>query len=116
MFDIPLTVMKTTKVVDKKTGQVSEIEEEVPNRWPTFERAAHNLGVCFDTFTEWRKTHPEFSAAYKKCKQLQREHLMQNCLANRFQNTFGIFVAKAVCGMREDQGEQDYHSVEFTEE
>lgn len=89
---------------DEEPSTLSHITGKfVPNRLPTFERYAANIGVHTDTLVEWSKVHPKFSVAYKKCKQLQKNFLIQNALNGSFQSTFSIFVAKNITDMRDQQ-------------
>jgi len=42
---------------------------------PTFERFAMNIDVDDDTLVAWRSQFPKYSAATKRCKNLQKEFL-----------------------------------------
>ena len=72
-----------------------------PNEFPTFSRFAVDIGVNRDTLKEWRNVHPLFSAAYKKCKELQRHILMTNGLMGLYAPAFACFTAKNVTDMRD---------------
>jgi len=78
--------------------------ELMPCALPTFERFAFKIGVHRDTLHEWLKKHPEFSDAYKKAKDLQKDILIQNGLVGAYDKTFAIFVAKNVTDMSDKQG------------
>lgn len=76
-------------------------------RFPTFERFALNIDVCRDTLSEWRTVHDEFSAAYKKCKDIQKEILIQNSLFGNYEKTYAIFLSKNVTDLRNDPLPED---------
>lgn len=79
------------------------------NKLPTLTNFAMKIGVCRDTIHEWSRTHPAFSDAVKKAKELQEEILMQNGLFGGYDKTFAIFTAKNVCGWK-DKHEVDHQS------
>ena len=58
-------------------------------------------GVCEDTALEWTKQHEEFSLAYKKVKEIQKEFLIKGGLTGLFNPTFAIFTAKNITDMRD---------------
>lgn len=93
------------KVMTSDNGKV----ELMPCSLPTFERFAFKIGVHRDTLHEWLKKHPEFSDAYKKAKDLQKDILIQNGLVGAYDKTFAIFVAKNVTDMS-DKVETDITS------
>jgi hypothetical protein len=77
------------------------------NTLPTFERFAADINVNMSSLTEWRNKHEDFSTAYKICKLIQKDFLIQNGLTGRYNSTFGIFVAKNITDMR------DQHQIEI---
>lgn len=109
-FDRPYTREKAIEKVTPQ-GMPYEVMEEVPNDFPTFEKFAVQIGVNGDTLVEWanaknkdgNEKYPDFSAAYKKAKQLQKDFLMQNSLMGRYSTAFAIFTAKNVTDMRDKQ-------------
>lgn len=84
-----------------RTGEKVSIITNVPCKLPTYERFAFEVGVHRDTLHEWCKNHPKFSDAYKKCKDLQKEILIQNGLFAFYDKSFAIFTAKNVTDMRD---------------
>ena len=94
-----------------------EIETAYTNRkgeeWSKTELAANMLmflsnfaskiGVCRDTLVEWCKVHPEFSAAYMRAKEMQKQHLIECGLLGLFNSKFAIFTAKNITTMRDKQ-------------
>ncbi len=104
------------RTTDRKSGREYIDYEDAPNDLPTFERFAHNLGVHVDTMIEWSSAkfpeghaksgqlkHPEFSVAYKKAKQLQKDILITNAMRGLYNTTFSIFLAKNITDLRDKQ-------------
>lgn len=101
-FDISHTFDKEIVSYDKDGNEkVSYIEK--PNILPTFEKFAVSIGVCVDTLNEWTKVHEEFSEAYKKCKNLQKDMLNDLAMRGFYNPTYTIFVAKNITDMRDKQ-------------
>ena len=92
-------------------GNGEEKTRVVPCKFPTLARFAANIDVDRDTLKEWaNKTdesgalvHPEFSAAYKKAKDLQEAILVEGGLAGAYETPFAIFTAKNVIGWKDKQ-------------
>lgn len=75
----------------------------LPNKFPTFEKFAADNDLHVDTLIEWCKQHPEFSEAYKRCKELQKDFLIQNGLGGLYPAAAFCFVAKNCTDMRDKQ-------------
>ena len=90
---------------------LKHFESEIKaGRLPFFSRFARTIAnVCEDTAIEWTKKHPEFSEAYKKAKDVQKEFLIESALTGKFDRTFSIFTAKNITDMR-DKHETDITS------
>lgn len=73
----------------------------IPNDLPTFEKFSADIGVCREVLKEWREKHEAFFNAYKKCKELQKNILVQNGLQGHYQPAFAIFTAKNMTDMRD---------------
>jgi len=105
-FSIEPTYEVTVEYTNKK-GETYTRTEQRANFLPTFERFAHSIDVNDDTIVAWAnakrsgggKRYPEFSAAYTRAKQLQRNIIMQNALTNGYNSNFAIFLAKNIAGM-----------------
>lgn len=100
----PSRVQEVT-MTDRK-GNESTRTEVVAERFPTFERFAHNHDVNVDTLIEWAKEehlddYPGFSGAYRRAKELQKDFLLENALSGRFNPQFSIFFAKNNLGMKD---------------
>jgi hypothetical protein len=102
--------------ITTRTGSKVEKVEEAPNIMPTLEKFAFDIGVTTQTLWYWANmkdkdndlVHPEFSEAYFKCKQLQKNILVTNGLLNNYNSNFAIFVAKNFTDMEDKQKiEQD---------
>lgn len=92
-------------------GNGEERTRTVPCKFPTLARFAANINVDRDTLKEWANkidesgtlVHPEFSAAYKKAKDLQEALLVEGGLAGAYETPFAIFTAKNVIGWKDKQ-------------
>ena len=73
------------------------------DKLPTFEQFATKKDLCTDTLNAWKNdgNKPEFSEAYKKCQNKQKEFLIQRGLAGDINTTFGIFVSKNITDMKD---------------
>lgn len=80
-----------------------------PCMLPTFEGFAISIGVHRDTLNEWLARHEEFSDAYARAKDYQKNILIQNGLLGYYEKTFAVFTAKNVTDMRDKQ-EIDHQS------
>jgi len=107
-FSIDPTYEEEVTYTNKK-GETWSKTEKKPNFLPTFERFAHSIGVNDDTVVTWAKAkrskgsakYPEFSAAYTRAKQLQKDILVQNALAGRYNPAYAIFLSKNITDMRD---------------
>lgn len=75
--------------------------KKVANDLRFLSQFARSVGVCHETLHEWCKIYPEFSAAYKKAKDMQREHLITCGLLGFYNPAAFIFTAKNIAGMRD---------------
>jgi len=71
------------------------------NELPFLTAFAREIDVDIDTMEEWTKKHVEFSGAYKRAKELQKEFLINNGLVGLYNSTFAIFTAKNITEMRD---------------
>jgi hypothetical protein len=97
--------------VKVKGGGTKEEFREVPNDIAFFSEFARKIGVTTSSLDRWVHKYPEFRDAYKKAQQIQKEFLIKNGLAGRYNPTFAIFTAKNITDMRDKQ-EVD-HNVEW---
>lgn len=68
---------------------------------PTHEGFALMLGVNSSTLYEWEKEHPEFSKSLEKIKDVQRERLINQGLAENYNSTIAKLILSANHGMAE---------------
>lgn len=85
------------ETVNEKTG----IVETIPTRYPTFEEFASNHKVVMQTLYNWEQQSQRFGSAMKRARELQKMHLVQNTLCNRYNPQFAKFLASAEFGMSE---------------
>jgi hypothetical protein len=99
---------ETEYAVDEATGlprmykgQKKEEVRRIVAEMPTFERYANSIGVTPDTLDNWArdKRHPEFGDAYKRCKAVVKDFLIQGLISGRIPSQGGIFVACNVTDM-----------------
>lgn len=92
-----------------KKGDEWTSYERRPNPMPKFHDFAKSIGVNEDTVVEWANkkdktgnlVYPDFSAAYKRAKELQKWFLIENGLNGLYNATFAIFTAKNISDMRD---------------
>lgn len=70
--------------------------QKIVKDFPQFALFAHSIGVNGDTLVEWSKVYPEFSAAYKKSKELQEAFLLSSGLNGLYQQPAFIFAMKNI--------------------
>lgn len=92
-----------TRIVEDMRRDGSITERRVANTMPTFTKFARKINVNTDTLAEWRKKHQEFSEAYKRCKELQEEFLINIGLSGVTSASFVIFTMKNICGWRDEK-------------
>lgn len=98
-FDQPLYIMKKKQVASG--GRKVEIEEEKPNSMPTFEGFAQSIGVIHETLRNWGKDHPEFFAAYKACKDIQKKFITEHGMMGNYNPGFAKFIAVNVTDLKD---------------
>lgn len=73
-------------------------------RIPFFSRFAREVTKCSeDTLINYAKEDKEFLVAYKQCKQIQKEILIEGGLNGMFNATAYIFTAKNITEMRDNK-------------
>jgi hypothetical protein len=99
--DIPKKMINWFREMTQKEGEMKG-KVYLPPKLPTFERfAVFEIDVCMDTLMEWRQHYEDFSAAYNKCKMIQKDHLNQHGLNGSYNAHYTKFVAMNVTDMRE---------------
>jgi hypothetical protein len=75
------------------SGAVEDIEVIKPNRFRTLAGfAARELGVDPDTLKEWRDKYPDFSAAYRQAKAIQRDMINAHAMSGGYNASFAKFM------------------------
>lgn len=103
-----------TRTLKDGTVEVAEKYGRVVGKFPTFQQFANQIKVNGDTIVEWASTtrtvgkrtvlkYPQFSAAYNKAKELQKEWLIEVGLSGSAPPASFIFVSKNVTDMRDKQ-------------
>lgn len=69
--------------------------------FPSVDDLSLRLGIDDDTVVEWAKVKPEFSAAVKRIKALQKLRLQASGLTNKVNPTMAIFLLKVNHGLIE---------------
>ncbi|SRR5579883_1208933 len=122
-FSVPKhTQFLKKEVTIESTGRHECEYQLVAADLPTFEGFARDIAVNGDTIVEWSKAenengelkYPEFSAAYKVAKDLQREFLIDNGLKGLYPPAAFIFTAKNITDMRDVQETKNETDVRVT--
>lgn len=88
-------------------GEKREMGKNLFIRPPMFGQFARKIGVHIDTLHAWKEAHPEFSEAYKRCKELQKEFIQECLLMGVYSGGAAVFAAKNMTDMR-DKTEVDH--------
>lgn len=106
-FTVPtyrmVVVKRTTKAL-REGFEAPEVIEEFEERGgdlPFLSQYAHKIGVATKTLAKWAERHEKFGEAYNVCKELQKNHLVQNGVQGNYNPAFGIFTAKNITDMRD---------------
>jgi len=136
-FNVEPTRKELMEETTKNGGEVSRKYKHVANRMPSIVKFAKHIDVDYTTVYRWAKHGDdsevakelgdkkgissirikelagmaEFSKAYKTCKRLQQDFLMDNGLVGASPASAYIFTAKNVSGMR-DKVESDVRVTE----
>lgn len=100
-FNISHTRIEYKTFFNKKTGEPETIEIEKANSLPTFEKFSANIGVHRETILNWTNEYPEFFDTYKRCKELQKDMLIDLGMLGYYNAPFTQFVAKNITDMND---------------
>lgn len=78
----------------------------MPNKLPTLAGWCGKMRISRSTLHEWASVHKEFSDAYKICKDIQEDLLVQGGLSGAYATAFSVFTAKNVLGWRDKQPDE----------
>lgn len=76
-------------------------ENKVRVKLPTIEGFAKHIGVATSSLYLWAKDHPDFSEALDKIKREQKQRLIENGLAGKYNPVIAKLVLSANHGMAE---------------
>lgn len=92
---------KAEKVVQITKAGIIERSVTVAQPLPLFSAFARSIGVDENTLLNWTTEHTEFLGAYTRAKALQKEFLIENGMAGRYDTKFAMFVAVNCTDMRD---------------
>lgn len=73
----------------------------LPPKLPTIEGFANKIGVIHQTLLNWCEQHPQFSNAYARAKQIQKDIIMTNGAQKQYDSNFSKFLLMNNHGMAE---------------
>jgi hypothetical protein len=79
-------------------------------KFPTFERFAVLIGVHHQTLLNWCDANPLFLEAYKQCKEIQKDLLIEGGLAGHYNSAFAMFLAKNVTDLKDSVDHSHNHN------
>ena len=84
------------------SGKNFSKEEKIKyaNSLPTLEKFCNSINITIPTLHDWVKIYPDFSYAYMRAKELQKDILIQNGLLGLYNSQFATFVAINCTDMR----------------
>lgn len=100
-FNVPPTHAEPIVEMNKNGVEVTVGREIIPTDYPTFEGFAAKIGVDTDTLRNWCEEHDRFRHCYAWAREKQREILLVNGIAGRYNPNFAKFVAINCHGMQE---------------
>ncbi len=90
--------------IDKKTFTTKNAVIEEPfavvNDLPFLSNFAWDRKVEPATIDKWAKRYPDFQLALSHAKDLQKQFLIQNGIAGRYNSNFAVFTATNITDMR----------------
>lgn len=116
-FSVDPIIYKDITITRKDGSSIDKTEMEAAPT-PYFTAWCAKVGIEKPTMLEWVKKHPEFSTAYKKAKELQREFLMETALKGVHAGAFTIFAFKNMHRWqdRDDEAWRDQQDVNHSGE
>lgn len=104
-----LVELKSSKEYDVAGNVRKESSEKkmIPNKMPTVFRFAESIGISTFTFYEWVKKYTDFSNAFTRAKERQKEYLITLGLAGITPPAAFIFVSSNMTDMK-PQGVDPY--------
>lgn len=84
-----------------KEGMADEWLRLIEEQGHSITSACHHLGFTTETLGEWKRKYKDFSYAYKKAKEIDKDILQKKALSNNYNATMAMFLLKANHGMIE---------------
>ena len=104
-FSQDIRDIEEVEIKDKKWN-TTIINKKTPKRLPTISKFGLSIGIADDTLSEWAKEHADFSVAYRKAKDLQKNFLNDCALLWLYDSGYSKFVAINCTDMK-DKSEVD---------
>ena len=116
-FSTEPIIYKDITITHKDGSSIDKTEAEAAPT-PYLTNWLASIDVSHETLRRWVAKYPEFSAAYKKAKLLQREFIIETALKGCHNSIFSIFMLKNVCKWqdREEESWNDKTELEHTGE
>lgn len=95
-FSADPIIYKDITITHKDGSTIDKTEMEAAPT-PFLTAWCKSIGINIDTVHEWARKYPQFSVAYKRAKQLQREFVVETALKGVHNGNFSIFMMKNVC-------------------
>lgn len=94
-------IPQTNQLFEDQNGKPHQVF--TPVLYPTFERWCADRSLNCETLKEWSEIHPDFSEAYTRAKQLQKDILLVNGASELYNSQFAKFIAINCHGMVDRQ-------------
>lgn len=106
-FSRPLFHKEVVETIHFKAGGSKDVYGFIPNDPPYFSDWCKSVGITQAIMDEWvsedsKFFKPDFFVAYNRAKELQKQFIVNNCLAMRTNAPMSIFLLKNIAGMRDE--------------
>jgi hypothetical protein len=92
-----LDYFSQAREIVKKVQSFGKYQDKEYLEFPTFQGfAAFEIGVTHQTLIAWCKDYPEFSEAYRACKDMQEQILVKGGLTKQYDSAFAKFILNSV--------------------
>lgn len=92
---------RPTKYKPEYCQQIIDFFSDNNNKLPFFSAFARTIGIPEETVIDWQDQDEDFRRAYKICKDIQKEKLIEGGLSGKYNPTFAIFTAKNLTDMKD---------------
>lgn len=103
-FDVELYKTYTEEVASQ--GRAVAVVKSKACNFPTFEGFCWEYGLHHSTLLLWCTKHPNFSEAYKECKERQKTILITHALNGDYNSGFAKFLAVNVTDLKDSTHQQ----------